>query len=72
MKNVLRHSFGSYHYELNGNPNSTARAMGHKYGNDDLLFKHYREAVRKGEGKKYFNIRPKPLKKKVIPISSVA
>lgn len=72
MKNVLRHSFGSYHYELNGNPNSTARAMGHKYGNDDLLFKHYREAVRKGEGKKYFNIRPKPSKKKVILITKVA
>ena len=71
MKNVLRHSFGSYHFELHKDAIRTSRAMGHKYGNDDLLFTHYREAIPRGEGDKYFNIVPKPSGEKVIPISSL-
>lgn len=72
MKNVLRHSFGSYHFELHKDAIRTSRAMGHKYGNDDLLFTHYRESIPRGEGDKYFNIVPRPSGDKVIPISSVA
>tara|TARA_A100001015_G_scaffold304375_1_gene395471 strand:+ start:1688 stop:1828 length:141 start_codon:yes stop_codon:yes gene_type:complete len=46
--------------------------MGHKYGNDDLLFTHYREAIPRGEGEKYFNIKPISFGAKLIKIPNVA
>ena len=61
LKNVLRHSFGSYHYELNGDASETAKALGHSDSSaESVLFSNYRKLItKKGEGKRYFNICPK-------------
>lgn len=61
LKNVLRHSFGSYHFELSGDASETAKALGHSDSSaESVLFSNYRKLItKKGEGKKYFNICPK-------------
>ena len=61
LKNVLRHSFGSYHFELYGDASETAKALGHSDSSaESVLFSNYRKLItKKGEGKKYFNICPK-------------
>jgi integrase len=53
----MRHSFGSYHLDAHQDPKQTSWEMGHK-GRTDMLFKHYRRLVRKGDGKKFFTISP--------------
>ena len=55
--NYTRHSFGSYHCSLYGNPIRTAEQMGHNQ-NDGVLFSHYRAMVKPGEGEAYFSLRP--------------
>jgi integrase len=54
--NGLRHSFGSYSYELTANAPLVAARMGHK--SEDLLFNHYRHLVSTGDGKGFFSITP--------------
>ena len=56
FKNALRHQYGSMHYELHGNTELLIKYMGHK--NDEVLFNNYRALVKKGDGKKHFNIYP--------------
>ena len=56
-QNAMRHSFGSYHYALHGNPLETARVLGHK-ANDQVLFDHYRALATKDQVKRYFSITP--------------
>jgi len=70
-RNLLRHSFATYHYDCHGEALRTAAQMGHKQS-DDLLFSTYRSLVRKGEGKKYFNIAPKPSASKIIKMPRTA
>jgi len=55
--NAMRHSFGSYHYALHGNPLETARLLGHK-ADDNVLFAHYRALATKAQGEAYFAIIP--------------
>jgi integrase len=55
--NAMRHSFGSYHYALHGNPLETSRQLGHK-ASDQVLFDHYRALATKAQAEKYFAIRP--------------
>lgn len=55
--NDTRHSYGSYHYALNGNSVETAKQMGHKHG-DEVLFNHYRTLVSKDAAEEYFSIMP--------------
>ncbi len=55
--NAMRHSFGSYHYALYGNPLETSRLLGHK-ASDQVLFDHYRALATKAHAKAYFSIRP--------------
>jgi len=55
--NAMRHSFGSYHYALNGNPLETSRLLGHK-ASDQVLFDHYRALVTREQGERYFSIYP--------------
>jgi len=54
---MMRHSCGSYHYALHGNPLKTARLLGHK-ANDQVLFDHYRALVTKEQGERYFALYP--------------
>jgi integrase len=55
--NAMRHSFGSYHYALHGNPLETSRLLGHK-ASDQVLFDHYRALATKAHAKAYFSIHP--------------
>jgi len=55
--NAMRHSFGSYHYALSGNPLETSRLLGHK-ASDQVLFDHYRALVTKEHAEAYFAIYP--------------
>ena len=74
LKNVLRHCFGSYHFDLYEDSIKTSNAMGHSDSSSEgVLFTNYRKLIAKsGEGKKYFNIAPRPSKKRIIPISEIA
>ena len=63
--NAMRHSFGSYHYALYGNPLETARLLGHK-ASDQVLFDHYRALATKSDGAHYFSVQPKPTSAKVL------
>ncbi len=53
----MRHSFGSYHYALHGNPLETSRQLGHK-ASDQVLFDHYRALATKTQAEAYFAIKP--------------
>lgn len=56
--NGLRHSFGSYHYELHRNENLTASQMGNSPA---VIFRHYRNLVRPADAKLYFSVTPRNL-----------
>ena len=53
--NIMRHSFGSYHYGLYNDSLSTSQQLGHKTG-DNILFSHYRNLVSYEDSKAYFEI----------------
>jgi integrase len=53
--NIMRHSFGSYHYGLYGDSLETSRQLGHKQG-DSTLFAHYRNIVTHEDSEAYFSI----------------
>ncbi len=63
--NAMRHSFGSYHYALHGNPLVTSRLLGHK-ASDQVLFDHYRALAKKETATKYFSIRPPASAGKIV------
>jgi integrase len=54
-RNMMRHSFASYHYALHGDSISTSRELGHRQG-DTVLFSHYRNIVKQSDAQEYFNI----------------
>jgi integrase len=56
-QNAMRHSFGSYHFAVQGNAIETARLMGHR-GDDGVLFSHYRALATKTQGEEYFSTLP--------------
>ena len=53
--NAARHSCASYAYDLHQNAALVAAQLGHDV---DVLESHYKGLVKRGEGKKYFSIRP--------------
>jgi len=63
--NAMRHSFGSYHYALHGNPLETSRLLGHK-ASDQVLFDHYRALATEEHAKEYFAILPPAKGEKVV------
>jgi integrase len=67
--NAMRHSFGSYHYALYGNPLETSRLLGHKTS-DQVLFDHYRALATKVQAEAYFAIIPPVKQGKVIQFAS--
>jgi integrase len=64
--NAMRHSFGTYHYALHGNPLETARLLGHK-ASDQVLFDHYRALASREDGERFFATHP-PKSGKVLKI----
>jgi integrase len=54
---ITRHSFGTYHLAAFRNAGDTAEQMGHE-SSTNMLFKHYRRAVRQEEAQQFWNIRP--------------
>jgi len=65
-EDVLRHSYGSFHYAATENVEATIARMGHKSGLQ-IFFKHYRNRRSKEEGKAYFEIRPQ-----LVPLPQLA
>jgi integrase len=63
--NAMRHSFGSYHYALHGNPLETSRQLGHK-ASDQVLFDHYRALATKKQAEEYFAITPSAGSGKIV------
>lgn len=63
--NAMRHSFGSYHYALHGNPLETSRQLGHK-ASDQVLFDHYRALATKAQAEAYFAITPPAESAKIV------
>ena len=63
--NAMRHSFGSYHYALYGNPLETSRLLGHK-ASDQVLFDHYRALATKSQAETYFAVKPPANAAKVV------
>ena len=63
--NAIRHSFGTYHFALYGDPIKTAVQMGHK-SNDQVLFDHYRALATKEQGKAFFSIEPPKSESKLV------
>ena len=54
---VMRHTFASYHLAAHNDANKTAAQLGHG-AQLDMLFQHYRRAVRADQAKKFWEIRP--------------
>lgn len=54
-RNVMRHSFCSYHLAMHGSAAKTALAAGHS---ETMLFTHYRELVTPESASAFFAIRP--------------
>ncbi len=53
--NVLRHTFGSYHYALHHNENLTAAEMGNSPA---VIFRHYRAVVTLADATKFWHLLP--------------
>jgi len=53
--NVLRHTFGSYHYAMHRNENLTAAEMGNSPA---MVFRHYRAVVTPEAAAKFWNLLP--------------
>jgi site-specific recombinase XerD len=53
---IMRHSFASYHLALHESADKTALEMGHR--DTQMLFRHYREIVTKGEAVEYWQTYP--------------
>jgi hypothetical protein len=70
-ENNMRHSFGSYHYALHGDPLATARFLGHK-ATDDVLFSHYRALTTKKQATAFFAVAPASDAKNVIQLAAAA
>ena len=55
-QNALRHSFASYALAAENDAAALALELGHK--NSNLVFQHYREAVKPKQAERYWNLKP--------------
>jgi integrase len=55
-RNAMRHSFASYHLAMHQSAEKTALQMGHH--STDMLFRHYRELVRKSDADLFWSLSP--------------
>jgi site-specific recombinase XerD len=56
-RNVMRHSFASYHLAMHNDAGKTALLLGHPR-DIEMLFRHYRRMVKASDAAAYWNIRP--------------
>ena len=56
---ILRHTFASHHLAAHGSADQTAAALNHR--GTEMLFRHYRAAVKPADGKQFFHISPSVL-----------
>lgn len=56
MRNVLRHSFASFHVAANKDPGKTALILTHR--NQQMLYRHYKGRASEADGLAYFGITP--------------
>jgi integrase len=68
--NAFRHSFASYHLAHLQNDALTRLQMGHAYGSA-ILFAHYRRAVSRKDGARYWALKPVAASN-VVPIKTAA
>jgi integrase len=66
----MRHTYGSMHLAQYDNAGKTALQMGHR--TIDMLFEHYRRAVRKEDAARFWAIRPAAAASNVIAFSMKA
>ena len=64
-KDILRHSYASYAYELTGDAAKVAAELGHT--DTSMLFRHYRGVVPPGSGSKFFSIMPSRVVAQTLP-----
>jgi integrase len=55
-KNVLRHTYASYHYALHRDEGKLQAMMGHD--SKDVLHQHYRAVVRRADAEAFWGILP--------------
>jgi integrase len=56
--NGLRHSFGSYHWEMHSNENELSKQMGNSPA---MIHKHYKHVVSPSEAAKFWALRPESI-----------
>lgn len=54
--NSMRHSFGTYYYNMTENVQETMSRMGHR--ESDMLFNHYRALTTKKQAQEFFRVTP--------------
>jgi hypothetical protein len=58
--NGWRHSFGTYHFKLHGDPHATITAMGTSIAKLDRYYMSKAQVVSKAMAAEWFNIYPEP------------
>ena len=56
-RDVMRHTFASYHLAQHENAGATALQLGH-HGDTTMLFSHYRNLVRREDAARFWSLRP--------------
>ena len=62
-KDILRHSYASFAYEMTGDAARVAAELGH--ADTSMLFRHYRGLVPPGSGAEYFSVTPESVAQKL-------
>lgn len=70
-KDVMRHSFASYHVAQHEDAAATSLQLGHA-GKSDVLFAHYRNLVKRKEAEAYWKITPPPTDSSVVQFPTAA
>lgn len=68
-RDVMRHTYASYHLARHQNAAATALQLGH-HGDTTVLFAHYRNLIHREDAATFWQLRPLP--GKVIPMPRVA
>ncbi|HMP75089.1 MAG TPA: hypothetical protein PKE12_02220 [Kiritimatiellia bacterium] len=68
-RDIMRHTYASYHLARHQNAAATALQLGH-HGDTTVLFAHYRNVIRREHAATFWQLRP--LSAKVIPLPRVA
>ncbi len=70
-RDVMRHTFASYHLAQHENAGATALQLGH-HGDTTVLFNHYRNLVRRKDAGRFWNLRPLRMQVIRFPKAAIA